>query len=338
MQDILFSLGVIGGVSQMKKYAQKSIAGNDVVEVKNKYHLRISKIDTAKICEWDTNDLKLKRFNLNSIEKEKRIKRVWFSDDLEYIYFKVASVEIEDYVGYVYNFECFTHTFMCNWIPTHNCDPFDDDESGTMSLGSIFVMDFWTDRIVAEYTGRPPFANELYEKVRLLCIFYNMKGLYENNLKGIFSYFSMRNCTYMLADTPEYLRDRQLVTSIGYGNKSKGCRATTPIIKAGFRMIRDWLLKPVTHIEHDEQGNEIEVTVPNLYNIRNRALLKELIQWNPYGNYDRVMALVQLMLYREEKMILFQGQMGEREQALSAIEKDEYWDKNYPGRPSDRWQ
>ena len=211
-------------------------------------------------------------------------------------------------------------------------DPFDDDESGTMSLGSLFVMDFWTDRLVAEFTGRPPFANELYEKVRLLCIFYNMKGLYENNLKGIFSYFSMRNCTYMLADTPEYLRDKQLITSIGYGNKSKGVRATTPIIKAGFRMIRDWLLKPVPHIEHDVEGNEIEVTMPNLYNIRCRALIKELIQWNQYGNFDRVMALVQLMLYREEKMILYQGDMKNSEGSASGMEKDDYFEKNYPGK------
>ena len=214
-------------------------------------------------------------------------------------------------------------------------DPFDDDESGTMSLGSIFVMDFWTDRIVAEYTGRPPFANDLYEKVRLLCLFYNMKGLYENNLKGIFSYFSMMNCTYMLADTPEYLKDRQLIGNIGFGNKSKGVRATVPIIKAGFRMIRDWLLKPVTKIEHDAEGNEIEVTLPNLYNIRNRALLKELIQWNPYGNYDRVMSLVQLMLYREEKMILYQGDMKNQNGGSSGLEEDSYWNKNYPGK--DKW-
>jgi hypothetical protein len=211
-------------------------------------------------------------------------------------------------------------------------DPFDDDESGTMSLGSLFVMDFWTDRLVAEFTGRPSFANELYEKVRLLCLFYNMKGLYENNLKGIFSYFSMRNCTYMLADTPEYLRDKQLITSIGYGNKSKGVRATTPIIKAGFRMIRDWLLKPVPHIEQDADGNEIEVTMPNLYNIRCRALIKELIQWNQYGNFDRVMALVQLMLYREEKMILYQGDMKNSEVGTSGMEKDDYFEKNYPGK------
>ena len=211
-------------------------------------------------------------------------------------------------------------------------DPFDDDESGTMSLGSILVMDFWTDRLVAEYTGRPMFANDLYEKVRLLALFYNMKGLYENNLKGIFSYFSARNCTHLLADTPEYLKDRQLISGIGFGNKSKGVRATVPIIKAGFRMIRDWLLKPDVKIEKDVNGEETEVTVPHLYHIRNRALIKELIQWNPFGNYDRIMALVQLMLYREEKMILYQGDMKNHEQTSTGMEKDDYWEKNYPGR------
>lgn len=208
-------------------------------------------------------------------------------------------------------------------------DPFDDDQSGTMSLGSFFVLDTWTDRIVAEYTGRPMFANDLYEKIRLLCIFYNMKVMYENNLKGIFGYFSQRNCTYMLADTPEYLKDKQLITTIGYGNKGKGCRATTPIIKAGFRMIRDWLLKPITKIEKDIDGNEIEVTMPNLYNIRCRALLKELIQWNPYGNYDRVMALVQLMLYREEKMILYQGNIEKSKSDAPGLEEDDYFTRNY---------
>ena len=166
-------------------------------------------------------------------------------------------------------------------------DPYDDDESGTMSLGSVFVMDFWTDTIVAEYTGRKPFANSFYEIIKLLCLYYNAKALYENNLKGVFSYFSMYNCTHLLADTPEYLRDKQLISSIGIGNKSKGVRATTPIIKFGFRLIRDWLLKPVTKIEKDEQGNDIEVTIPNLYNLKNRALIKELIQWNPFGNFDR---------------------------------------------------
>lgn len=211
-------------------------------------------------------------------------------------------------------------------------DPYDDDQSGTMSLGSIIVMDFWSDRIVAEYTGRKPFAKDLYETVRLLCMFYNCQCLYESNLKGAFSYFSEHNCTHLLADTPDYLRDKQLVSYIGTGNKSKGVRATTPIIKYGFRLIRDWLLKPITKIEKNAEGNDVEVTVPNLYELRNRALIKELIQWNPYGNYDRVMSLVQMMLYREEKMILYQGDIKQRDNEMSALEKDDYWSKNYPGK------
>lgn len=207
-------------------------------------------------------------------------------------------------------------------------DPIDSDVANTMSLGSCFVLDTWTDRIVAEYTGRPPFAEDLYELVRKLCLFYNAKCLYESNIKGCFSYFSSRNCTHLLADTPTYLKDKQLITSIGYGNAAKGVRATVPIIKYGFRLIRDWLLKPVSKIEKNADGKEVEVQVPNLYFIRNRALLKELIQWESRGNYDRVLSLCQLMLYREEIMILFQGETSRRNDELSDLEKDEYWTKN----------
>ena len=216
-------------------------------------------------------------------------------------------------------------------------DPFDTDVANTMSLGSCFVMDLWSDKIVAEYTGRPLFAEDLYEIVRKLCIFYNAKCMYEQNLKGTFAYFSTHNCTYLLAETPEYLREKQLIATTGYGNKSCGIHATVPIIKYGFRLIRDWLLKPTPKIEKDAEGNEVEVTIPNLYNIRNRALLKELIQWNPHDNYDRIMSLVQLMLYREEKMILFQGNLKGREAPSSGMENDDYWEKNYPGKPSQRY-
>ena len=218
-----------------------------------------------------------------------------------------------------------------------SCDPFDSDVAKTMSLGSCFVMDLWTDAIVAEYTGRPMFAEDLYERVRLLCLFYNTRCMYENNIKGLYSYFSSRNSTHLLADTPEYLKERQLVHTVGYGNASKGIRATTPIINGAFKMINSWLKKPVSRLEKDAEGNEIEVTIPNLYNIRNRALIKELIQWNPYGNYDRVMALVQLILYREEKLVLYQGDLKRTEQSSSGFEDDDYWSKNYPGK-KDRWQ
>ena len=211
-------------------------------------------------------------------------------------------------------------------------DPFDSDVAETMSLGSCLVLDTWTDTIVAEYTGRPMFAEDLYEKVRKLCLFYNTRCMYESNLKGCFSYFSSHNSIHLLADTPEYLKERQMVTNIGYGNRGKGIHATTPIINGAFKMINSWLMKPITKIEKDKEGNEVEVTRPNLYHLRNRALIKELIQWNPYKNFDRVMSLVQLILYREEKMVLFQGDMKKDTSISSGMEKDNYWKKNYPGK------
>lgn len=213
-----------------------------------------------------------------------------------------------------------------------SADPYDADCSNTMSLGSIFVMDLWTDMIVAEYTGRPTFAEDFYEICRKLCLFYNCRCMYEQNVMGMFSYFSSHNATHLLAETPEYLVQRNMISSIGYGNKSVGIRATTPIINGAFKMIQTWLRKPIVSIETDEEGNNNEVTIPNLYRIKNRALLKELVLWNPQGNFDRIMSLVQLMLYREEKMVLYHGDLRHTEEVSSGMEKDDYWDKNYPGK------
>ncbi len=213
-----------------------------------------------------------------------------------------------------------------------SADPYDADCSNTMSLGSIFVMDLWTDMIAAEYTGRPTFAEDFYEICRKLCLFYNCRCMYEQNVMGMFSYFSSHNAIHLLAETPEYLVQRNMISSIGYGNKSVGIRATTPIINGAFKMIQTWLRKPIVIIETDAEGNNNEVTIPNLYRIKNRALLKELVLWNPQGNFDRIMSLVQLMLYREEKMVLYHGDLRHTEEVSSGMEKDDYWDKNYPGK------
>ena len=179
-------------------------------------------------------------------------------------------------------------------------DPVDNDEAESSSLSSTFVLDLYTDTIVAEYTGRHQFAEENYEVVRLLCLFYKAKCLYESNKKGIYAYFSKLNCTHLLADTPEYLRDKQMVKYSSFGSNSKGVNASAAINNYANGLLRDWLLKPVPMII--EEGGEVrETTVPNLYRIKNRALLEELINYTPELNVDRIRSLGMAMLYREEK-------------------------------------
>lgn len=209
-------------------------------------------------------------------------------------------------------------------------DPYDDDESNTMSLGSIFVLDLWTDRIVAEYTGRPSFADDYYEICRKLCLFYNGRLNYEYNKKGLFSHFSTRNSLYLLTDVLDFLKEKQMMKD-GIGNKSKGTNASPAINAYARSRLRSWLLSPVPVIQTID-GESKEVMVPRLFTVRNRALLKELINYNPEGNFDRISAMGMLMLLREDKMIKYQGNVGrDRQENVenSYDGEDPFFKRNY---------
>ena len=212
-------------------------------------------------------------------------------------------------------------------------DPYDDDESNTMSLGSIFVLDLWTDRIVAEYTGRPPFADDYYEICRKLCLFYNGRLNYEYNKKGLFSHFSTRNSLYLLTEVLDFLKEKQMMKE-GYGNKSRGTNASPAINAYARSRLRSWLLAPVPIIQTID-GEEKEVMVPRLFTVRNRALLKELINYNSEGNFDRISAMGMLMLLREDRMIRYQGDVSKekQERANNSYDgNDPFFKRNYDFR------
>lgn len=212
-------------------------------------------------------------------------------------------------------------------------DPVDNDQAESSSLSSTFVLDLWTDKIVAEYTGRQAFAEDNFEIVRLLCLFYNAKCLYESNMKGIYAYFAKMNCTHLLADTPEYLRDKQMIKYSSFGSNQKGVNATAAINNYANGLIRDWLMKPVTMITTID-GAEQEVVTQNLFFLRNRALIEELIAFNPEINVDRIRALGMVMLYREEKMVLYQGNPSRDKDATPKdyIGNDPFFINNYDKR------
>lgn len=212
-------------------------------------------------------------------------------------------------------------------------DPYDDDESNTMSLGSIFVLDLWTDRIVAEYTGRPSFADDYYEICRKLCLFYNGRLNYEYNKKGLFSHFSTRNSLYLLTDVLDFLKEKQMMKD-GYGNKSKGTNASPAINAYARSRLRSWLLAPVPIVQIID-GEEKEVMVPRLFTVRNRALLKELINYNSEGNFDRISAMGMLMLLREDRMIRYQGDVSKEKQEIANSSydgNDPFFKRNYDSR------
>lgn len=212
-------------------------------------------------------------------------------------------------------------------------DPVQNDEADTVSLNSCFVLDLFTDKIVAEYTGRSTYTDFDFEKVRLLCMFYNAMCIYEQNKKGPYAYFQRMHSLHLLADTPQYLKDKQLIKISGsYGNTSKGVNATVPIQNYGLDLLKDWLLKLVPATKEID-GIQTEYEINNLYFIKNRALLKELIMYNPERNCDRISSLIMLMVYREQFMILYEGNLNRKdnydEYDASDPANDEFFTKNY---------
>lgn len=172
------------------------------------------------------------------------------------------------------------------------CDPYDHDQSGTNSLGSIFIykrfqlLEEYHDIIVAEYTGRPNTAEDFYENVRKLLTYYNAKLMYENQNKGLFTYFTNRHCDYMLADQPDILSD--IINIKSSVNRRKGCHMTKEIKLWGEGLIKEYLTE------------EISPGVLRLTTIFSEPLLEELISYNDKGNFDRVMAMMQVLIYREQ--------------------------------------
>lgn len=189
------------------------------------------------------------------------------------------------------------------------CDPYDHDESFTNSLGSTFIFkrvkagEAWNDVIVAEYSGRPDTAEEYYENVRKLLIFYNARLLFENERKGIYPYFTNKHCDYLLADQPD-----KIISEVFKDSKvqrRKGCHMTKSIRAYGEGLILEWLM------------DEFEPGHPNIERIYSEPLIEELIENDGVKNVDRVIALCMTMMYREE---LYQVKVAKTKEENKQVE------------------
>lgn len=179
------------------------------------------------------------------------------------------------------------HTFIIGTDPID----FDKNEVGKgYSLGSTFVMNTLTNRIVAEYTGRPENAKDYYEVVRRLALYYNAEIMQENNIKGMVSYFKNRYAEKLLASKPTILLDG--TEGLKLGNRQYGFTASANVLKYGRQLIKEWLETHIPTEEGEESSDKRQ-----LHTIKSTGLLKELIDWHADGNFDRVSSLIALLIF-----------------------------------------
>lgn len=161
-------------------------------------------------------------------------------------------------------------------------DPYAQDYSKTSpSLGATYIYkriynaDKTYDLPVASYIGRPDKAEDYYERVRKLLIFYNAKCLHENNVAGMKQYFETVKSLRYLCGQPNIVNDIIIDPTV---KRTHGICITIKMKNFLLETIRSWLLTEFA---------------PNRYNVEKILdvnLLKELLVYNTTDNFDRVIA------------------------------------------------
>lgn len=198
-------------------------------------------------------------------------------------------------------------------------DSYDFDESTTTSLGSCFIGDLYTRKIVAEYTGRPKTSEEFYETSRRMLLYYKAKAMIENANKGIFDYFDTNNSGYLIADEPRLARETLEDKTIraASGRRKRGFTPSKIMNQTLRGFLAKWCLESTNNPDAKE---EIQ-----LHKFRCLPAIKEMVLWNVDGNFDRVSALGALMLIMHDR----EKYNTESQEDYKSLAHDDYFIRNY---------
>jgi hypothetical protein len=202
-------------------------------------------------------------------------------------------------------------------------DSYDDDQApDSPSLGSLWIMNLLTDRIVAEYTGRPETAEDYYVNVIKLLQYYNALCCYERRNKGIYQYLKSNSYLSLLkhlALEPKILKDQNISKANTIGNNAYGFNPSVATNQYGREEFKKWML---TQAYGREDG------VKNISTIRSIPLIKEAMYWNGVDNFDRISGMGALMILRADRKRFIESMRAN--QGKPKEKEDNFWNKHYP--------
>ena len=176
-------------------------------------------------------------------------------------------------------------------------DPYRQDKGTSLAAVYVYKSVIIGDRtkriIVAEYIGRPGEADDVNYICRLFAELYNTTIMHENEVTHVKDYFRRRKQLHYLAYQPDEVIKKNVKNS--KVNRVYGCHMIDQLKDAGEKYIKSWLLET---LDFDDEGMPIRA-LDQIYSI---GLLEELIGYNRKGNFDRVMALMQVMFQDQEDL------------------------------------
>ena len=118
VQDILFSLKIKNSIVIHQKQCKNRFGEMS----KQSYGINIARGDNKKLLNNVVfESRKIQVLKLSDCESKSKMNIKFVNNK---ILLKIEKIDKSVYTGFVYNFECNTHTFLCRNISTHNCDPY----------------------------------------------------------------------------------------------------------------------------------------------------------------------------------------------------------------------
>lgn len=298
VQDILFSIGIVSNIKINKNDRSDVIQGH-FKKSNCLYYLSFGTNGILKLLSFCINSVKLDGIVISDKIIKAKKKGCFISNDGDYIYIRIKSIEKRLYSGPVYNFDCDTHTYLCHHITTHNCDPYKSDKADTDSVGSFYVLkryvkinDPFAYCIVASYASRPPSSDDFCRNCEILQEAYGAKCLMENADRMYELYLTRRNKQLMLLEDGERLAGKIIRAGARQNNKL-GLAPTVPNQRMLFNTVIQYCWEDVV-VGYDDDGNEI--TQKGIYRIPDIELLDEIIAFGPGVNTDRIIAFGHALL------------------------------------------
>lgn len=154
------------------------------------------------------------------------------------------------------------------------------------------------DKLVAEWVGRYEDVNETNEQMSLLIEYYNAWGISENNKGSFNNYMFLKKRMKHLADSKQMLFDKELSASQNVHQKygwTKTGSDDTGMWKRVLEYGVDWLSEELGD-KQDKDGKVIGVKygverIPFIW------LLREMQQYQPKKNFDRVVSYCALIAF-----------------------------------------
>lgn len=148
------------------------------------------------------------------------------------------------------------------------------------------------NNIVATFVGRPKDPDDVNRIAELLAEIYNTEIMHENEVTHVRNYFTRRKKLNLLAAQADEVISANIQNS--KVARVYGMHMVEKLKDAGEKYIKQWLL---SEVDVDEFGN----VLTTIDFIDDPGILEECILYSRKGNFDRMMALMQVMFQVEEE-------------------------------------